>query len=215
MASTESAAPETKETGRLEAFSDGVFGIAMTLLVIDLKVPDLPADGVVSSHWLWAQLGHAWPSYFAFASSFLTILIMWIHHHALLKMVRVSDAAMLFANGGLLFFVTATPFTTGVLARYLMTPAAQAAAILYGGCFVLIGTFYTILLLAALRPKVRLSSVSEELVAQFCGGYRLGAPIYLLATLSALYSAWLCLGICTALMFFWAAMTPKIARTEL
>ena|ERR1700722_6592852 len=76
-----------KETGRLEAFSDGVFAIAITLLALELKVPHFDANGDMTAK-LIAGLDGQWPGYFAFITSFFTVLIMWVHHHAIFRLVR-------------------------------------------------------------------------------------------------------------------------------
>ena len=81
-------------TQRIEAFSDGVFAIAITLLVLEIKVPH--ADGPEA---LWHALAGLWPSYVAFLLSFFVILIMWINHHELMRMVRAASYPFLFANG--------------------------------------------------------------------------------------------------------------------
>src|SRR6185436_12372826 len=109
-----------KENGRLEAFSDGVFAIAMTLLALELKVPHFESSG---SHLTAAELAsgllHQWPSYLAFITSFFTVLIMWVHHHLIFRLVRRCDLTLLFANGFLLMLVTVVPFPTAVVADYL------------------------------------------------------------------------------------------------
>jgi Endosomal/lysosomal potassium channel TMEM175 len=96
---------EEKETGRLEAFSDGVFAIAVTLLVLELKVPDLAATGG-SPDALAKALLQQWPSYVALVTSFFTVLIMWVHHQAILRNVCRTDGWLHFANGCLLLEVT-------------------------------------------------------------------------------------------------------------
>ncbi len=113
-----------KETGRLEAFSDGVFAIAMTLLVLELKVPHAAAGGELSAASLARNLLREWPGYLALVTSFFTVLIMWVHHHILFKLVGRPDAKLLFANGFLLLMVSMVPFPTAVVAEYLATPAA-------------------------------------------------------------------------------------------
>src|ERR1700733_6269644 len=107
-----------KETGRLEAFSDGVFAIAITLLALELKVPAIwETNGKYTSEALAAGLAHEWPSYFAFITSFFTVLIMWVHHHAIFRLVKRVDVTLLFANGFLLMLVTVVPFPTAVVAE--------------------------------------------------------------------------------------------------
>jgi hypothetical protein len=100
---------EARETGRLEASSDGVFAIAITLLVLELKVPNLPTAGS-SPAALGKALLQQWPSYVGLVTSFFTILIMWVHHHAILRNVCRTDAWLHFANGCLLLGVTFVPY---------------------------------------------------------------------------------------------------------
>ncbi len=138
------AAPTEKETGRLEAFSDGVFAVAITLLVLNLVVPDLPSRSETPAV-LTAALGREWPSYLAFVTSFGTILIMWVNHHALFKLVRRSDTLFMFANGFLLLLVTAVPFATALVARYLVTPAAPTACAVYAGGFAVVNIAFNLL----------------------------------------------------------------------
>src|SRR5205823_8450239 len=107
-------------TARVEAFSDGVFAIAITLLILEIRVP--PAGGAGG---LWAGLLALWPSYVAFLVSFFVVLVMWVNHHELMRLVRVVTYPLLFANGLLLLTVTFVPFPTAVLAQHLATPEAR------------------------------------------------------------------------------------------
>ena len=126
MSSEQRAAAVEKETGRLESFSDGVFAVAITLLVFDLQVPHLPA-GTISVYTLGTALFKQWPSYLTFMTSFATILIMWASHHGIFKLVYKSDTPFLFANGLLLLLVTVVPFPTSLVTQYLSTSAAALA----------------------------------------------------------------------------------------
>jgi uncharacterized membrane protein len=205
---TQAAATREKETGRLEAFSDGVFAIAITLLALELKVPHFDAGGNMADR-LISGLTNQWPSYFAFITSFFTVLIMWVHHHAIFRLVRGADVTLLFANGFLLMLVTVVPFPTAVVAEYLRTPAAAAACMLYSGFFVLIGIAFMVLLWAAFRPSVVDPDASPATIARLRKSYRLGPPLYLAATVAAPFSPWLAMGICTALWIVWAATTRE------
>ena len=119
------------ESGRVEAFSDGVFAIAITLLILDIKVP--AGDG--SS--LWGELGKQWPSYVAYAVSFLVIGIMWANHHQVFGYVARVDRVLLFLNLMLLMGVCALPWGTAVVSKYLSSPhGSHAALVLYGGIMV-------------------------------------------------------------------------------
>jgi len=205
---TQSAPTREKETGRLEAFSDGVFAIAITLLALELKVPHFEAGGDMPDR-LIAGLWHQWPSYFAFLTSFFTVLIMWVHHHRIFRQVRCVDATLLFANGFLLMLITVVPFPTAVVAEYLRTPAAGAACTFYAAFFVLISIGFSVLLWAAFRESVLDPYASPATITRLRKSYRLGPPIYLAATVGGLFSPWLAMGICTASWIVWAATTRE------
>ena len=125
-------------TARVEAFSDGVFGIALTLLILDFKVPHLGDQSAVTSRQLARELLQMWPTIIAFVLSFGTVLTMWVNHHGLFRHAHRTDNRLLFANGLLLLVVTFVPFPTAVLADYLNQPAANAAAAFYCGTFIVI-----------------------------------------------------------------------------
>src|SRR5258705_4433194 len=137
-----------KETARPEAFSDGVFAIAIPLLALELKVPSIPPAGATSAA-LGKALLQLWPSYFALVTSFFTILIMWMHHHAILRNVHRTDSRLHFSNGCLLLLITFVPYPTSVLAAYLNTPAAAMAAAFYAGTFVLVPWCFSLFIYAA------------------------------------------------------------------
>jgi len=114
-------------TGRLAAFSDGVFAIAITLLALDLPRPEDPD--------LWRALGHAWESYAAFVVSFLTIGIIWLNHHALVDRIAQADRTLLFLNLLLLMWTSIIPWPTGLVAARLGHDGAEAAAVVYAVVF--------------------------------------------------------------------------------
>jgi uncharacterized membrane protein len=111
-------------TGRVEAFSDGVFAVAITLLVFGLR----PSGGGSLAH----QLLHSWPQYLAYVVSFLTIGIMWMNHHTILAHVTRVDRPLLVLNLLLLMGVVAIPFPTALVADHLTHPGGTAAAVTYG-----------------------------------------------------------------------------------
>jgi uncharacterized membrane protein len=192
-----------KETNRMEAFSDGVFAIAITLLVLDLKVP--PPQEAASAVALAGALFRQWPSYLSFLTSFATILIMWVNHHGIFKLVHKSDTLFLFANGFLLLLVTIVPFPTAVVAEYLTTPAAPSACALYAGVFVVINVAYNLLWWsAAHHHRLLKPTVSPSQVNRFTHHYLLGFPLYLIATVLAFWNAYVSIGICFCLWIFWA-----------
>ena len=119
------------ETRRTEAFSDGVLAIAITLLVLDLRVP--VRDMLEGS--LADALGHEWPAYAAYVTSFLVIGIIWVNHHAVFELLGAIDRVALFLNLLLLMMVAAIPFATSLFAEYLTAggAAARTAALVYSG----------------------------------------------------------------------------------
>src|SRR5580704_9166580 len=105
------------DRSRLEAFSDGVIAVAITLLALNLTVAG-PGHG--SS--LAQQLHDKWPAFVAYLISFFTIGIIWVNHHALVRTIKTVDRTLLFLNLVLLLFVVAIPFATATVADYLSVP---------------------------------------------------------------------------------------------
>src|SRR5260370_18557224 len=139
-------------TARLEAFSDGVFAIAITLLVLDLKVP---SDLSPITPLTLAALVSKWPNYLTLVISFATILIMWVYHHNLFKAAKKSEPLLLFSNGLLLLLVTMVPFPTALVGAYLTTPAASVACSTYAGFFRLRDSASNLLCWACSRQQPR------------------------------------------------------------
>ncbi|WP_330295358.1 TMEM175 family protein [Streptomyces sp. NBC_00503] len=117
-----------QETNRVEAFSDGVFAIVVTILVLELKVP----EGQGSE--LWHGLLEQWPHYAAYVVSFLIIGVMWVNHHTIFSHLKRVDRPLLFLNLLVLMVVSVIPYTTNILAEHLMDgDSANVAAVLYSG----------------------------------------------------------------------------------
>ena len=128
------ASNTANHTGRMEALSDGIFAIAMTLLVLDLKVPD-----VATGQTLFAAIGHQWTSYLAFLIGFFTLLICWINHHYMFEYIEEKDGPLMLLNGFKLLVVSFTPFATALLARFINTGHEQSAVSFYAADFFLMG----------------------------------------------------------------------------
>jgi uncharacterized membrane protein len=123
------------ETTRLEFFSDAVFAIAITLLVLEIKIPR-PEDSLVP------MLLRQWPSYAAFLLSFVCIGVMWINHHRLFMLIKRANDTLRLLNLLLLLGVSAVPFPTAVLAEHLRGPDQQIAALIYNATFVFIAVAF-------------------------------------------------------------------------
>ena len=123
---------DIKETGRVEAFSDGVFAIAITLLVLEIRLP-AESEGELAEL-LLAQ----WPSYVAYVISFMVIAVMWVNHHHLFKFIKRTDNVLLFLNSVLLMLITFLNFPTALLAEYLEHSEGQIVVFIYSGTMVVI-----------------------------------------------------------------------------
>ena len=127
-----------KETARVEAFSDGVFAIAITLLVLELRVPE-----VKGNERLLPLLLHEWTSHLAFVIGFFTILVCWINHHYMFEHIRRCNGMLLLLNGFKLLVVSFTPFATAIISKYIGTPQQEMATNIYGLNFFLMGSAMT------------------------------------------------------------------------
>jgi uncharacterized membrane protein len=209
MQSAQQTDDESKGTARLEAFSDGVFAIAITLLALELQIPHVESN---SAKWALASaLLHEWPSYVAFVTSFFTVLIMWMNHHAVFKFVRKVNAQILFANGVLLLITTAIPFVTGLFSEYLNHYEATTACAVYTGSFVLVSVAYVHLWRVIIKDRSILKDgISEEALQKITKNYSLGIPLYLAAFGASFVNIYLAIGICTALWVFWCVTVKDL-----
>ena len=159
-------------TGRLETFSDGVFAIAATLLVLELSVRQAHGD-------LGSELLHLWPAYLAYATSFLTIGIIWVNHHAIFELIARPDRTLLFVNTLFLLVVAFIPFPTRLVAHYLTGPDERAAVLAYDCTLLLMAILYNVLWR---YPRARLlrPDAPPAAVATIDRSFAPGIPIYLI-----------------------------------
>ena len=190
-----------KETSRLEAFSDGVFAIAITLLILDIKVPRELPEGVS----LWQALLRQWPSLIAFLTSFFTILIMWINHHRVFSQIKRVDDRFLLINGCLLLVVTFIPFPTSLVAEYITSGEQQTAVAIYCGTNLVMALIFNALWQYGLKGERLLGHQSDPVVIKFISkGYAVGPGAYLGAFLLSFVSAYAAFGVCIVLAVFFA-----------
>jgi uncharacterized membrane protein len=191
-------------TGRVEAFSDGVFAIAITLLILTITPP---------TH---GELGHEllrlWPSYVAYMVSFLTIGIIWVNHHAIFRLFAGADRTMLFLNVLFLMVVAFIPFSTEVVADNVRDAGSRrAAALLYGCNMILLAVGFVVLWVYGSRRLLREDSDRRE-VAGITRSFIPGIPIYLLGTLLAFVSPIASLLVFAALACFYVLSSSLFAR---
>ena len=179
-----------------------MFAIALTLLAIELKAPSL-VD--VSNTSLTEALAERWPEYLAFANSFASILLMWISHHAIFRSVQKVSTRFMLANGLALFFVTAMPYPTSVLARYILTDAASAAAAFYAAYSVMVNGAYIVIWRVVLSDRELLrEGVDESEINRITRGLVTPLPIYAAASLLAFVNAWITVAMTALLWIYWA-----------
>ena len=201
---------EENNTGRVEALSDGVFGVAITLLAIELKSPEL---NIISNKNLLHALLANWPQYLMILNSFASVLLMWISHHGMFKLIRTASTTFMAANGLLLLFVTVTIFSTKTLSSYLLTDAAKTAAGFYAfGSILLCGSFNLVWHIATKKDGLLKTNVRPETLKVQTRSYRSGLYIYILAFLAAFVNPWLTVDIVTASWIYWVTSIKKTER---
>lgn len=189
-------------TNRVEAFSDGVFAIAITLLVLEIHVPE-PGSGEHLARALVAQ----WPSYAAYVVSFLTIGIIWINHHVMIRRLRIVDHSVLIWNLLLLMCVGALPFTTALMAAYLKGSEGESlAAAVYSGSFLVMTVVFAATNHHVLfrRAELLAEEVDQRIRSLTLKRGVVGVLPYLVATLLAFVSPFLTFAICAAVAVFYA-----------
>lgn len=204
---------ERNETTRIEAFSDGVFAIAITLLVIEVKVPD--HEHVDRVGLVWALL-EIWPSYLAYLTSFVTILVIWVHHHWIFSLITKYDHRLFYLNGLLLLFVTFIPFPTALLSEYLLHRDARVAASFYTGAFLAISISSDILwrhVSVNLLSENAMSGKKEE-ASQITRHYRFGPLLYTGAFAMSFVSEPLSIMLCLLLALFFSFRRWSFKKSE-
>ena len=170
-------------TTRMETFSDGVFAIAATLLVLEISVD------TAHTHDLGSALLHLWPSYLAYVTSFITIGIIWMNHHTCVETMARVDRPFLFLNLLLLLTVSFLPFPTRLVADYLQRPGEQAAVYAYAATFVVMAVIYNAWWrYASTGCRLIGQTVPESRVNAITRAFNPGVPIYALTLLVAVFS---------------------------
>jgi uncharacterized membrane protein len=174
-------------TSRLEAFSDGVFAVAITLLVLQFAVPH-----VAAGHLLGALIGQ-WPQLATYVASFLTVGIVWVNHHTIFKGLRAADRTIQFINLILLLFIVLVPYPTQLLGYYLNSGLdGSVAAAFYAVVMTGMGiSFQALVAWAVTHPKLLKPTVNVVAVRSTIPRYSLGLLVYAASIGLAFLSAWL------------------------
>lgn len=192
-------------TSRIETFSDGVFAIAITLLVLELAVP----DGVNSRRELFEFLGRQWPSYISFIVGFLTIGAIWVNHHYIFRFVERVNQPFLFVNVMFLMTIAFMPWVTAVLAATFRSAAQRDLTVtLYLAVLVLMGWMFNAIWFLARRMGL-LDDSDLQQVRSISRSYPLGASVMTLAFSVSMFSSLLALAIYAILMGFYIVEGPE------
>lgn len=197
---------------RVEAFCDGVFAIAITLLVIDIKIPSTLEINTNAE--LWNAIKDITPSILAFLLSFIIILITWVNHHNHLKMVHRSSSAFLYANGSLLLTVAFLPFPTSLLGEYLFTNHATPAVVLYDSVLSLQAIGWILISVTAIKGKLAKNEKAEKEIQK---NGQFGYFAFTLYATCSIIAFWFPFGIAvftTLTWIFWLLFGIKIKFEE-
>jgi uncharacterized membrane protein len=201
------AAMNETGTARIEAFSDGVFAIAATLLVLEIGVGSTPG----------ARLGHElvaiWPSYLAYVTSFVTIGIIWINHHHNMRVIDRTDRTFMFVNLLLLLDVAFIPFPTKLVADYLSHTGERLAVIAYAATLLVMATLYTMWWrYAGTGRRLIAPSASEAELRAIDRGFSPGLPLYLIVFALAFFSPFAAVILSLALAAFYLPSATLFAE---
>jgi len=189
---------ENHATSRLEAFCDGVFAIALTLLIIEIKHP--AAESIATTSEFWGALQHLAPAVFAFVLSFGIILITWVNHHAGMKLVRGTSPSFIYANGFLLLTVVFVPFPTGLLGEFILTDHAAPAVFLYNAVVAVQAIGWILCSRAALKSGLARDDVAATTIRE---NGRNGYFAFVLYSVLALAALWFPLSVAIATTLSW------------
>lgn len=183
-------------------FSDGVFAIAITLLILEIKVPAI--ESIHSSNDLIKSILHLWPSFFAFFYSFGGILIQWVLHHNTFAHINKTSRSLFYTNGFLLLTIVFFPFPTALLAEYINTEYAMPAIVFYGMVSIINSFAWFLFIRSITKPKRLLNDAfSSEEYIKLKSGNRFAFIIYASTTLMAVWFPYTALIINVALWILW------------
>jgi len=189
-------------TGRLEAFSDGVIAVAITLLVLNIDLPHLkPGESLAHG------LAQMWPAYAAYVTSFITIGIIWINHHVMIGRLRQADRLILILNLLLLLTIGLLPFATDLFATYLNKGSGQhLGAAIYAGAFLVMSIAFSVLNSHILLKKDHLmhTTVPPHERRRILARSIRGLLPYAIATALAVVSPYITFAICAAIAIYYA-----------
>lgn len=203
-----------KDTGRIEAFSDGIFAVAITLLALEIGVD---IRGIQAHHSLetttnkelFNALLAEWPPFFAYFNSFASVLLMWMAHHQIFKFIRTTNTQLILVNGLLLLLVALVPFPTKTLGEFIGSSAEKMAILFYTLNSVLISAAYVFFIYAAKAKNGRLfmPQTAQPAVDQMTKGLWIGFLLNLSIFIIAFFIPVFALILNFCMWIFWAILS--------
>jgi uncharacterized membrane protein len=194
------------QTSRIEAFSDGIFGVAITLLAIEIGIKEYAG---ANNENLWEKILERWPEYFSYFNSFATVLLIWMGHNKIFKQLRAANHWIILMNGLVLLVVVLFPYPTKTVGTFIGTPAENTAVAFYAGFTGSITLSMLLLNLCILKNKRLLLNPTKS-IPWFHGmirGQIIGIIAYASTTIIALYYSRLAILLTFLMWVFWAFAT--------
>ena len=204
---------ESNQNARLETFCDGVFAIALTLLIIDVKIPS--TEKIDNTDEFWQALRHIAPTILAFLLSFIIILITWVNHHNSLKLITKSSPSFIYANGFMLLSVVFIPFPTSLMGEHILTDHAAPAVILYDSTLALQAISWILLTSAALKDQLGRNEKSILAIRENRKFGYFAFTLYSLCTIMAIWFPLLIAIITTITWIFWLIWGIRLKHEQM
>jgi uncharacterized membrane protein len=195
-----------KQTARLEAFSDGIFGVAITLLAIEIGIKEY--EGATNLN-LWQKIKENWAEYFTYFNSFATVLLIWMGHNKILNKIWKANHWIILLNGLVLLFVVLFPYPTKTVGAFIGTNAVNTAVSFYAGFTGVIVICMLLLNLGIVRNKKIIINPYKNLpwFNNMIKGQIIGIAVYAFASIIAFYSAFIALALTFGMWVYWAIAT--------
>lgn len=202
-----------KQTARLEAFSDGIFGVAITLLAIEIGIKEYENATNLK---LWQKIIADWPQYFTYFNSFASVLLIWMGHHNIFKKIWRLNHWVILLNGLLLLLVVLFPFPTKTVGTFIGTNAVNTAVSFYAAFTGFIVVAMLLLTLFIINNKKIMINPDKDMpwFKNTIKGHIIGIAVYTAAAIIAFYSAFIALAITFGMWVFWAIVSKDIEEEE-
>ena len=209
-----------KDTTRIEAFSDGIFAVAITLLSIELGVDVSSIEThhsieATSNSELLAYLMDSWTKLFAYANSFAAVLLMWMAHHQMFKLLRTTNNRLIIVNGLLLLIIALVPFPTKTVGEFLLTDARKTAIVFYTGYCLLVAivSIFFIHTVKSGNGYLLLKNVSKEIITNISKGLFTGTLLNAFIFIIAFFLPVVALSLNFCMWIFWAS-TSSVSKIK-